>query len=119
MNKRIRLKKKLTGYSFSKKDLWCLDRTLARFCAEGIRQFIKMKRNSYPGDLSPEKWEKVLKDIHWSLDNIANDYIDDPWEQRIRKGIEPRYNRALETEYDERIRRGLKLFDQYFCDLWD
>lgn len=119
MNKRIRLKKKLTGYSFSKKDLWCLDNTLAKFCAEGIRQFIKMKRNSYPGDLSPEKWEEVLKKIHWSLDSIANDYVNHPWKERARNGTKPVSDRDEAVAYDKRIKNGLDLFAKYFHDLWD
>ena len=119
MNKRIRQKKKLTGYRFSKKDLWSLDLTIAKFCAEGIRQFIQMKRYGYPCDLTPEKWEEVLKEIHWSLDSIANEFINSPWEENYRKGIEPAFDREKEKAYNERIYHGLNLFIKYFEDLWD
>ena len=105
MNKRIRQKKKLTGYTFSKKDLWSLDSTMAKFCAEGVRQFINMKRHTYPGDLTPEKWEEVLKEIHWTLNSIATQFNNCP--------------QPYDEDYNKRIADGLKLFAIYFCDMWD
>ena len=101
------------------KDLWNLDVAMAKFCAEGVRQFIKMKRHTYPLDLTPEKWEEVLKEIHWSLDAVSHNLDTDPTYQNVVRGIEPTVDMEKEKEYSERLNRGLELFGKYFRDLWD
>ncbi len=117
MNKRGRLKKRLIGYTFTKAEICNLDVTLAKYCAEGVRQFINMERHVTPANLERKEWEQILKDIHWSLNSIATDYRNEPFYQAV---AQEKKNPGIESanEYAEKIERGLTLFGKYFVNLW-
>ena len=94
--KRKRQLKKLKIHSFSNLELWNLDATLARYIAEGLRQYIKSERHGFPGKLLPkenpynptaeetqkavQEWEKILKHMYYAFEQIYLNYPDSPRE---------------------------------------
>ena len=53
-------------YKFKDVEVWNADNTMAEFNYQLLKEFKKIKRYGYPGDLcpeanTPEKWEKLIK----------------------------------------------------------
>lgn len=90
--------------------------------------------HSYPGGLTEEKWAEYLDAMIWSFEHF-DDIIDleysDDYDHRIEKRIQDgrvTYTPLNETgkvsftkieAHKERVQYGLKLFAEYYCDLWD
>ena len=89
MNNRWRQKKKLTGYTFTKSQIWNADDTMAKFILAVLKEFKQMNRNSYPGQdeatATPEKWEALLDRMIYTFEQLANDFPDSPHAKACEK----------------------------------
>lgn len=66
------------------------------------------KTNSYPNELTPEKWELILNDISLGFGS----YLE------MRSGIYTFEDKEFKR-LDKNFKRGLKLFTRYYTNLWD
>lgn len=66
------------------------------------------KTNSYPDELTPEKWEGILNDISLGFGS----YLE------MRSGIYTFEDKEFKR-LDKNFKRGLKLFTRYYTNLWD
>lgn len=97
---------------FHKYDTWNLNHTLALIIAPLLRQF-KETKYGYPSQFSdnkyggtgegPEKWDEILDKMIWTFE----------WYAREDKYL------GIDKATLERRDEGLRLFAQYYPDLWD
>ena len=137
------------NYVFSRKELWNLDLYLAKIIRDGLKQFKKMERYSYPPEFSnPEDWENALDKMINAFDIIESStffeknspmmkyLIENPCitEDIINNVTESNSNELKledipkEIEEADKIYRkktekiiteGLELFSRYFRHIWD
>lgn len=102
----------------NKRDLYNLDLYLARIIADGVRQFKKANTHSLPNYLldnnktdeqTMDEWHKILDDIIWTFNEIANNY----------NSCTMMPNSKEREAYFQRIANGKQLFIAAFDDLWD
>lgn len=87
-------------WGFCDEDCWDLFHVIANFILPRLIRFRKMPMISYPGNLSMKRWECILDKMIAAFKILAKDDIESPQEGRI-------------------IKRGLKLFAEWFQHLWD
>lgn len=124
---------------FSRKEIWNLDQNLALCIYDGLLQFRDSDRLGHPGDISEETWEEYLDKMIYSFKEISSFYKNDPYEIYFNENWEKEYsdfkvdengrlinkieipNSVLEQskKYYEKIKEGLKLFSEYYMNLWD
>ena len=105
MNTRWRQKKKITGYTFSKLQIWNASDTMVSFILPLLKEFKKMNRHGYPdrdeATDTPEKWEAILDRMIYSFDQIHREYPDSPRNlanERMLKDHPDVYDYTLEKE---------------------
>ena len=118
MNQRRRQKLKAQKTpQFTDVQIWNLDRTLARYIASGLRQFLAQNLHGTPCDFSNSshrldgenseemhEWRRLLEKMRWSFEEVAGDFEE----------------KSLgDTEYRAKVQEGIDLFAKYFLDLWD
>lgn len=94
-----RLKKQIKKRGFDDSECWNLDVTIAKFTLPRLRR-LKEITHGYPGTLdNPEEWDKILDQMIRAFEIALDDEI---------------------TEADiESYETGMKLFAEYFRNLWD
>jgi len=99
--------KQLKERGFSSAETWALDSVICEFVLPRLKRFREITI-SYPPNLTPEKWndiiDKMIFAFDWSLMCEEDDY----------------YNLDEETKKAnwEKYTEGMKLFAEYFRDLW-
>jgi len=95
-------------------ELWNLDATLTDYILPRITAFRKMKRHSYPivfesvdeqnemDDRNMAEWENILRSIELAFTTMRSD-------QHFERS----------TSQNDDIKKGLKLFAEYYEYLWD
>lgn len=119
-------------YGVSNKECWNLDHTITKFVLPRLKHFKKVCVHSYPSTVTPEEWDKILDEMIWTFE-----YLDEPekfnkfpdscmtnffGDNRIKTETENKEwsayaNKSLSLE--ERKKRGLQLFAEYYQNLWD
>lgn len=116
MNKRQRKKwlKKNQQY-ISAHELWNLDVHLAKYIETRLIEFKKRNVYSYPATLdSSEDWDAIIDEMIKGFQYAQKD-VWDIYEIDISSKDE--LHAALK-EYNDVVERGLRLFAEYFLDLW-
>ena len=85
MNNRLRKKKQLRRYNFTKKDIYNASTTMAEFIYELLVDFKKMKRYGYDAS-SPEEWEQIIDELIWTFRQLKDDHKNSPLTLAILKG---------------------------------
>lgn len=85
MNNRLRKKKKLRRYNFSKYDIYNASTTMAEFIYELLVDFKRTERYGYDAS-SPEEWEHIIDELIWTFSELKNDYKNSPLTLAIEKG---------------------------------
>lgn len=83
---------------YADKDIWDFDYYLAEVISGGLKILLE-NHTAYPGELTPEEWDKILAEM-----------------------IEGFENRLVEEEKDfdkSKLDKALELFKKYFLCLWD
>lgn len=138
----------LRGRKYSKRDTWDLFSVFAADIHKGLTLFKRTNVNSYPGRLdSMEAWHKIIDEMIWTFNELrlnepGNPHMIDAGRLDREINIEhgkpepgipgipihivdnctPEERKWLDEEteaYYKRIENGLKLFAEYFRDLWD
>lgn len=105
-NKKLRKKWEKTGVCIT--ETWNLDKTIAEFTIPRLK-ILKKHSISYPGNLKDSKeWKKVLKKMIWSFQYVLDDY-----------GFEYIDNKEKSKRTYEKFKKGMKLFADYYSNLWD
>ena len=109
--RRFKFLRQRLARGFSDRELWNLDHTMAKFILPRLKAF-KDYHRSYPPDLTPKKWDERLDEMIWAFEFTVNEW---EWESEL---IEKTKIKKLESYYKRR-EKGLKLFAEYFNNLWD
>ena len=121
-------------YGVADQECWSLDYTLTNYILPRLKHFKKMKRHTYPNDITPEEWEKILDEMIWAFEYMADEdkFIQFPdtgtdifdvnsfnrkktekqqhdWDQYLSKSKQLQY----------RKNEALLLFAKYYEALWD
>ena len=88
---------------FDDSELWSLDYTMACFILPRLKK-LKENKNGYPSELdSAEAWAAIMQKMIDAFEAIVND-------ERYPAGC---------IKQKDTIESGLKLFAEYFQNLWD
>lgn len=84
---------------FDSSELWNLDGTIAKFIYPRLKAFVECSNGIRPSDMSYEEWKAILNKMVKGFELISSDRIKTDDEEE------------LESE-------ALKLFSEYFFNLW-
>lgn len=87
-------------YKVDIEETYNLDATIVNFCLPRLKVFRKVTK-CYPGELTPETWDKVLSEIIEGFEL----YVAKSWYE---------YN----DEDKEKIKKAFDNFHEWFFDLW-
>ena len=123
MNNRLRQKRKLNGYTFTKTQVWNADNTMANFILALLKEYKKMKRHGYPKHSevadSPEKWEAILDRLIYTFDQLAHDFPDSPHSKAyslMEKEHPERWGYSFEKDADGNhiaVEKHREIYEQY------
>lgn len=89
---------------FDESEMWSLDYTLASFILPRL-QALREVKHGYPSELeTPEQWNDIMDKMIESFGLIVNDES---------------YPNGESLKNKPKIEEGLKLFAEYFQNLWD
>lgn len=121
---------------YSDPSVWNLYYYLARYSLPRLKS-LKKNAHGYPCTLKNGKeWNKILDKIIYAMECCADDDFDTPYflekgswtelsepdkngTRRLIKQHGFHCNRKKQKRREEKIKEGLKLFGEYFRDLWD
>ena len=101
-------------------ECWNLDKTFAKFLIPRLEYFRKTtcgypaSLEFYNSDDGPKKWDKILRRIIWSINWNSKDTDTEGWWSN-RYCRNEQYRKRIDTRYKE----GMRLFAEYYVDLWD
>ena len=119
-------------YGVSNKECWNLDQTITKFILPRLKHFKKVNVHSHPANLTEEKWDAILDEIIWTFEYLDNPEKFNPFpyscailtSSRVSGKTEKQkqdwknyVNKSLGLE--ERKKKGLQLFAEYYENLWD
>lgn len=90
--------RKETG--FDDTETWSLKTTIAKFALPRLKWF-KERHFDNPCDITFERWNEILDNMIFSFEY----YAKDEWE-------------LISDEEFKRVEEGMKLFGEYYGDLW-
>lgn len=100
---------------FSPDEIWSLRTNIALFLLPRLKYF-KEYNVSYPANLnSINEWIEILNKIILAFSSVLKDdsYIPEKYLDQYNENIT-----LARKKYNEDIKEGLKLFSEYFFDLW-
>lgn len=92
-----KLRKQLRKHGIDQSEVWALDVTIAKFVLPRIK-LLRKTTYGYPANLTPEKWDIILKKIQTTFKITATD--------------------SLTPENYAKHQEGLDLFTTYYNNLW-
>ena len=125
-------------YGVSDSECWSLDWTLTNFILPRLKHFKKINVHTHPPDITPERWEEILDELIWTFEYMHDEekfnpmpmvlYVrgnmDDYFKNAEREQT-PEQKLAWENyvnkskELEERRKKGMLLFAEYYQQLWD
>jgi tRNA-dihydrouridine synthase len=125
-------------YGVSDSECWSLDWTLTNFILPRLKHFKKINVHTYPPDITPERWNEILDELIWTFEYMHDeekfnptpmfryevDNMDDYF-KNIKREKTPEQKQAWEQylkkneELEERRKKGMLLFAEYYQQLWD
>lgn len=125
---------------FSDEELWDLHHFIAEWILPRLTAFRNLDRMGFPGGLygkdfggegtdekyekADKEWGKILDKMIWSFEYVLwDDSLDDKLGRKLGIGTFSEYmKRERKNEKDvhlEKYEEGMRLFSEYFMDLWD
>jgi len=99
---------------YSDKQVWSLDTTIAEFVLPRLRT-LKMLTHGYPeGFDSMEEWSKAIDKMIWSFEFALKDYGSEDFDHNDYENWKKKNDKRT-----ERYKEGMRLFAEYFWNLWD
>ena len=117
----------LKRQGWANSDLWGLNTYLATLMVPMLKQFFK-HLNGYPCNLkSAEEWQAIGAEMIWAMERYAKDDFFELADLQVGYTIakcrdnKKKYKkwRAANNRLYARAQKGLKLFAEYFPNLWD
>jgi hypothetical protein len=125
-------------YGVSDSECWSLDWTLTNFILPRLKHFKKINVHTYPPDITPERWNEILDELIWTFEYMHDeekfnptpmfryevDNMDDYF-KNIKREKTPEQKQAWDEylkkneELEERRKKGMLLFAEYYQQLWD
>jgi len=121
---------------------WAIDVSIASYAIPLVKA-LRKRALGYPPGLTPRKWDKILGEIIWSLEQVAYEletkeakFIFRFWHKHCKCSLvkegdiyrhvskwdnpenRKKYN-ALDKAHAKKVQSGLDLFFKYFKYLWD
>ena len=102
-------------------ELWSLDDTFTTFILPRLKAFRRMNRAGVPGCIahndkseglkdSVKKWDEILDKMIWAFEHSKNYY--DPADGHIP-------DKKEREELGRKFEEGMRLFAEYYANLWD
>ena len=98
--------KQLNKNGFSDTETFALDSVISEFILPRLKRF-KDINNGFPMGLTPEKWDEILDKMIFAFD----------WSYNRDKSMVKKANQLDKDNY-VRYQEGMKLFAEYYHELW-
>lgn len=99
---------------FEKEDFVDAHITASRFLSELLKGYKSVNKTSVPNFITKQEWDAKLDDMIYAFEQVANSWPDEPIRGRDKEQFNKEY-----CEYMNKVTDGIKLFRQYFLDLWE
>jgi hypothetical protein len=125
-------------YGVADSECWSLDYTFTKFILPRLKHFKKINIHTHPPQITPERWQEILDELIWTFEymedvekfnpmppvmyvrNNMDDYFKNinrektseqkqAWDEYLKKN----------EELEERRKKGMLLFAEYYSQLWD
>jgi hypothetical protein len=125
-------------YGVSDSECWSLDWTFTKFILPRLKHFKKINVHTHPPDITPERWEEILDELIWTFEYMLDEekfnpmppvmYVRgniDQYFENVKREQTPEQKQAWENyikksqELEERRKKGMLLFAEYYQQLWD
>jgi len=111
---------------WAESDTWNFDYYLSKVISEGVKHLQKTVHGC-PTNLTFKEWKQILSKISYTFEitkkvsNGEREYIDNKrMREKLRKIYKNDKNVNVITEKEIlRYKEGWKLFQKYYCNLWD
>lgn len=107
---------------YSDNDVWNFYSYLANVISEGTEQ-LRKEAHGHPIGLTPKKWDKILKQIsegfsltHQCYTELESYLNNEKTIKKLRRKNKDLYPTKTEVK---KVDKAFKLFQKYFCNLWD
>lgn len=90
------------SHGYSDREIWNLDHSGARWFLPRLRR-LKEIQCGHPGNLTESEWDEILNKIIEAFEILVKE--DFLW--------------GLDSVNAEKVKKGLKLFGEYYTSLWD
>jgi hypothetical protein len=111
--KKFKKQRKKRGWDDS--ETWNLYTVVGKFLVPRLRRFAKLTFG-YPPQLTMEQWVSIVNEIADGFE--ALDKIDNMYSLEEYKGLSADRLRKEEKKLYKKVEKSLKLFKQYFFNLW-
>jgi hypothetical protein len=114
----------LKRHGWSSPDTWSLDHHLANYMLPMLKHLFSCAC-SYPCGITPKQWKVIQGKILYAIERYAKDdcleLARDISKYSIKSNDEKKRKAWLAacTDINARMTEGMKLFAEYFGDLWD
>jgi hypothetical protein len=108
------------GYrGWATEDTWELYGYLSKVIKEGTT-YLRDFGNGHPGEIDEDEWRKILNEIIYAFE-LAQEINEGNRELYISEFTLEQQKKfsCLTLEEFEAMNKGMKLFTEYFFDLWD
>jgi len=123
-------------YGVSDRECWKLSDTFTDLILPRLKRYKKMNRSSFPYGLTEEEWETILDEIIWTFEYMKEPDLFNPipehWHYKsealaiyLAREKTPEEKQANKdyikraNELEERRKKGMKLFGDYYYNLFD
>lgn len=123
-------------YGVSDRECWDLSNNFTNYILPRLKHFKKMDRFGFPASLTEEKWETILDEIIWSFEYMKDPSVYNPIPQHwhleneslaeyLNRKKTPEEEKCNEEymerckQLEEKKKKGLLLFVEYYENLWD
>ena len=123
-------------YGVSDRECWKLSDTFTDFILPRLKHYKKMNRAGFPYELTEEEWEAILDEIIWTFEYMKEPDLHNPipehWHYKpetlanyLAREKTPEEKQANKdyikraNELEERRKKGMKLFGDYYYNLFD
>ncbi len=116
---------------YANRDTWGLADYLSGVISESVA-YLRDHNMGYPNGLTPGKWIDILEEIRLTFETakricdgtlyfIENKKDRKRWQENLDELNEKykTYDRCMSNEEIKRYKKGWKLFQEYFINLWD
>ena len=125
-------------YGVSDSECWNLDYTITKFILPRLKHYRKINVNSHPPDITSEQWHQIVDEMIWTFEYMHDEEKFNPtpsikydggdvktYHIQLTREKTPEQKQAWDDYFkkndqlEERRKKGLLLFAEYYYQLWD